>query len=225
VGEKDSIRYNRHGESAVFSIIDLTDGWLTDWSKDGGRFKEWVRGLELEAINHGWVHSIAKEPGLWVDRVRHVASWLPVLWNDYDFDHAYLYRMMQVKVRRMRVRHETARLIGDWAIVAGQLREVEDALGRLIEDDRHSKMWDEHDAKFGDLDSRRKEVKNPDGTVSWVFEDKPGEHESRNRIYDAEEASRVADLNLVAKNFVENSRTWWDVVILCLFIGTSTWMA
>ena len=34
-------------------------------------------------------------------RVRRLFAWLPILWNDADFDHAYLLRILELKLRRM----------------------------------------------------------------------------------------------------------------------------
>ncbi len=34
-------------------------------------------------------------------RFRRLLAWLPVIWNDAEFDHSYLFRIMEFKLRRM----------------------------------------------------------------------------------------------------------------------------
>ena len=34
-------------------------------------------------------------------RLRRLLAWLPVLWNDAEWDHSYLFRIMEFKLRRM----------------------------------------------------------------------------------------------------------------------------
>lgn len=34
-------------------------------------------------------------------RLRRLLAWLPVLWNDAEWDHAFLFRIMEFKLRRM----------------------------------------------------------------------------------------------------------------------------
>jgi hypothetical protein len=143
-------------------------------------------------------------------RISHVIGWIPVIWRDYDWDHEFLYIIMREKMRRMRLNHERVRLIADWEKVAGELRECEGALGRLIEDDYARERHRAHREKFGDSWSRSTDVINPDGSVTVKFQDIPGERDDFLRIMEEEEAERIADLKLVAKHFVENSRGWWD---------------
>src|SRR5689334_18043593 len=42
-------------------------------------------------------------------RVRHVAAYVPILWNDYDFDQSFFYRLMAFKLGRMEKRMERFR--------------------------------------------------------------------------------------------------------------------
>jgi hypothetical protein len=112
-----------------------TDGWLTDWTKKGGRFKEWIRSLHLSAINHGWIRTLADEPGHWFRSARHILSWVPILWDDHDFDGAYLLIIIREKLRRMRADHERHKITDDWETIATEILEAETLLDRIIEDD------------------------------------------------------------------------------------------
>lgn len=34
-------------------------------------------------------------------KIRHIIQWLPTIWNDYDFDYGYLYKLIYVKLENM----------------------------------------------------------------------------------------------------------------------------
>lgn len=163
------------------SILDLTDGWLTDWEESGGEFKEWVRGLHLTSINHGWFYAIYREPVIWWQNLCHIISWVPVLWRDRDWDHSYLLIMMHEKLCRMRRYHNESRLIGDWDKIAKQILVAECALDRLIKDEY----------------------------MDYINYDKLGIAE-RQSAFIREEEMRKQDLNLFATEFVRHVRGWWE---------------
>lgn len=41
----------------------------------------------------------------------------------------------------------------------------------------------------------------------------------RKILYDVEEARKKGDLELFASQFVKHSRTWWDIILIMIFIG------
>jgi len=36
-----------------------------------------------------------------LERIRHIIRWIPVIWQDHDFDHYYLYRIIEFKLQNM----------------------------------------------------------------------------------------------------------------------------
>jgi hypothetical protein len=195
-----------------FSIIDFTDGWLTDWGKSGGRFKEWVRGMELDAISNGWWHSISREPGSWWRRIKHVVSWIPYLWDDYDFDQVYLWKIMREKLRRMREDHEESQFIADWKRVADEIRVAENILTRLIEDKYANEDWERHHKQYGEPfpDFLREEL--PDGSVMHHPRPDPDGRCGADikRITDREWSRKKADAKFLGQYMAKHWWRWWS---------------
>ena len=67
--------------------------------------------------------------------LRRLWAWLPIIWEDRDFDQAYLYRIMAFKLRRMQ------RVVGDDGYHVGSERDAKNIaicahiLERLASDD------------------------------------------------------------------------------------------
>lgn len=34
-----------------------------------------------------------------IDRIKNLIRWAPVIWNDYDFDHSYIYKILKFKLK------------------------------------------------------------------------------------------------------------------------------
>lgn len=188
-------------------IMELTDGWLTDWGKEGGRLKEWVREVHLEAINHGLVPALLAWPGRWLRAAANAVSWLPFLWDDRDWDQAYLWRVMREKIRRMRLHHERDQVISDWERVAGEMRRAEEILTRLIEDDYAVSDWLEHERKYGSILDRTEP--GPDGTrvIKSLGEEASDDLRA---IADREWSLKRADAELLGKHLASSWWGWWS---------------
>ena len=61
--------------------------------------------------------------------IRNLWRWLPVIWQDEDFDHAYFARIISFKARLMAEHFEEHRIHTSWAREARQLRMVAYLLG------------------------------------------------------------------------------------------------
>lgn len=190
----------------MISIIKLTDGWLTKWDDSGGRFKEWIRDLELGAINHGWWYALSREPGRFVDKIKNIIRWIPVLWDDHDWDHAYLIRMMHAKIRNMRQYHEEAQFTGDWEETVKQLKIAEDCLYRLSEDDYNREAWDAYHKKWPE----REWEKDKEGDFFTMAPLSDEQHKELTALFDEEERLRKQDLKTFADMFATHVRDWWD---------------
>ena len=196
----------------TLNVIDMTDGWLTDWGKESGRFKEWVRELHLDAVNHGWARSIAKQPGRWLRRVGHVMSWLPFLWDDYDFDQSYLWMMVREKLKRMRGHQEDERLISDWKRVAGEIHVAEMVLTRLIEDKYVDEDWEKHYKEFGEAFPHHLRYEKPDGSVVHRPRPDPDGRRGKDikRIADREWQCKREDARFMGDYMAKHWWGWWS---------------
>ena len=68
-------------------------------------------------------------------KVRKIISYIPLLWNDWDWDYACLYRMMAFKLKLMKEHHRECKTIADWETVANETEAPEACLNRLQADD------------------------------------------------------------------------------------------
>lgn len=188
-------------------IIDLTDGWVTDWSQQGGWFKEWIRHMHLTSINHGWLYALKREPVRFYENVVAVIKWVPVLWGNYDWDHSYLWQIMHYKLRKMRELHETSGNSANAAQTAAQIKTAEDCLDRLIKDDYCAEEWEAYHKKYPERNWL------PNTSNSPFLEMAPISAEQGQELSDIsskEEALRKKDLALFCKTFEEHVRSWWD---------------
>jgi len=84
-----------------------------------------------------WYHPL----NLWdwlqneAERLRIVARWLPVIWHDADFDHSFLWHVMEHKFRRMARYAEVGGHCVSSARQARELRLAAALCHRLSEDD------------------------------------------------------------------------------------------
>lgn len=188
------------------SIIDLTDGWLTDWAEEGGWFKEWVRSLNLTAINHGWFYSLSREPKRFYENVTTLISWVPVLWGNHDWDHVFLFQIMHHKIRKMRIYQETHGISLHAPKMAKQLRIAEECLDRLIKDEYNQQDYDAYHAKYP---TASEWIKEPSGLYrSTKISDE--QYKELKSISDKQEYLRKQDLRLFSQLFEKHVRTWWD---------------
>lgn len=87
-----------------------------------------------------WEYAWYRPRNLWgwaqnkVERLQIVARWLPVIWWDADFDHAYLWRVLAHKLTRMAIYAERHGHLASSPRQAREMR-VAAALCRRIEAD------------------------------------------------------------------------------------------
>ena len=193
----------------MISVIKLTDGWLTDWGQEGGRFKEWVRSMNLTAINHGWFYAIRMEPVHFCHNVMRVISWLPFLWDDRDFDNAYLWRTMRYKISRMREHISEHRIHEGWEQTVGEMEVAEYILTRLIEDKYCEKEWDEYHKKYPRWFDSLKESDEPGVRVA-MSDCSEERHAEASRIFGLEENAKQYDSELIGQWLHRHWRGWWD---------------
>jgi hypothetical protein len=193
-------------------IMDATDGWLTDWSKSGGRFKEWIRSMNMSAINHGWLYAIYMQPVYWWQNLRHIISWVPILWDDRDWDHSYLLIMMREKLRRMRILQEQHGNGSNRMKYAKEILVAELTLDRLIKDEYlEAEMmdhWKRYEADKRWASKTKEEING--NTYYSVPPPSEAERKESMSIYDRQEALRKQDLEYFGRYFAKHVRNWWD---------------
>lgn len=82
-------------------------------------------------FRHRWkwrLYDVVTTPRRMYRRVAHIASFLPLLWKDNDFDHAYLVDLVIFKLSRMADHFERHHNHSDWK---RQVRDIRIAIGHL----------------------------------------------------------------------------------------------
>jgi len=142
-------------------------------------------------------------------KITNVARWLPLLWNDYDWDYYPLYKMLHQKIKFMKEHHRDHHNHTDWEEVVAQLQTVEDCLDRLLRDNYLEKEWDAHRARFPRDKWFDSWVQLPDGSrqMPSMSDD---ERDAFKILHDEEERLRQADLDTLGQTISRHVRGWWD---------------
>jgi hypothetical protein len=77
---------------------------------------------------------------VWPDNIKRLYRFIPVLWNDWDFDYSGLYSYIKVKLVALEdcIRYGHFQERGKWA---DQIKEVIEALDRLIKDEYEEEQF------------------------------------------------------------------------------------
>lgn len=147
-------------------------------------------------------------------KVCKIISYVPILWNDWDWDYVCLYNLMAFKLKKMKEHHRECQTIADWETVANEIEVAEGALRRLAADDYCAKAHEEHRKKFKEGDSFEDRFipveEEKDSRYRTMKPMSDEERESFRSIMDSEEECRQKDLAIFCKMFTEYSRGWWD---------------
>jgi len=95
----------------------------------------------------------------WAFKLGKIIDWIPVLWNDYDFEDSHILRILDQKLKRVHkvlnedpyhMDEKTGELSGP--IYAKEVQEARDCIERILEHEYCKKEQEEHDNKFGKLE-------------------------------------------------------------------------
>jgi hypothetical protein len=88
--------------------------------------------------------------------IKRIIEWIPILWNDRDWDYGYLLLILEFKLKRMRL-NITRGGIGQNATRTGkQIAYAEFLIRRLREDNYLQEEMKQHEAKWGPFCRRKK---------------------------------------------------------------------
>ncbi len=150
-------------------------------------------------------------------RFKKFLYWLPIIWNDYDFDQVYFWIIMRHKLKSMRDFFNS-----DYALGANSKKDAENmdlcikVLDRLIKDDYliNSHIW--HDKKWGDLkmwtepiDDEYSELKSTRPGIKNE-QDKEQERKEFLRWCDVADRQEQQDIDFLLTKIKKHVRGWWD---------------
>lgn len=167
-----------------------------------------IREIELDDVKNWWDHTDWLHPSRTWRKIRNVVRWVPVLWEDADWDHTYLYRIIEFKLRNMAAHQVEHGHHEECESTAQQMLDAADALRRVREDDYLETEWARYAEGEDRLDVSKWE-RTPEGHLKMP----PLSDEKRvwlRSLSDRHESLVVRDLRLFADAMVEKSRGWWD---------------
>lgn len=174
------------------------------------KYTVWDRiiGIKLFSVLHIWFYKIVK-----------ILQWIPVLWEDEDWDYSYILKILEYKLSRVQkilkedsfhLDKKTGKISGP--ILAKEVQEARNCIKRILEDDYCKKEQKQHNKKYGKLKIKFIKEKNIDGTIGnkIVFlPDSTPARESRIRIYKLADKRYKEDVKKLYKILEEKSFDWW----------------
>lgn len=133
-----------------------------------------------------------------VKRLINVFRWLPVIWNDYEWDYDFFLVLIEKKLEHMLAFWESdAPVSGNKNINISQIRETLEALNRYLHDDYcHNELLEyEH--------------RHP---VPWTLQElkRRGVDDEFINLLTAIEKQKQEDFDFVFSSLRKNLQTWWD---------------
>ena len=146
----------------------------------------------------------------------HIAKWIPVLLDDKDWDHVFLFSIMKFKLELMEKYHLNDGNCEENGSLAGEMRVAIDLLDKLIKDDYYDIAHGIIMEKYGELRCTT-EKQNSDGSVEVKLKyDKETDENGAELKSDVRSAGmlendmRNNDLQKVFKFIADNVLGWWD---------------
>lgn len=187
------------------------------------RFKDWGK-LEFLKEPFYKVRSFLRWPFRKMWRIRLVWDWYwNVLRHDFDWDHSYIWRVLEYKLKRVLIALEEGHLYQDEQRIKG-LKECIKILDRLINKDFESYFepaYDPHDKKWGKMKTWTTPNKDATGKVTthtWhsgrpkakTSKQKEQERKEFLAAGKKEDDLRNADRKRLYELMYEHEMYWWD---------------
>ena len=178
----------------------------------------WKREPKHE-IAYAWYHlwwDFVYPPWRACKQVKVVISYLPVLWRDRDWDHAYFLSLMQHKLKRMEKVFRNGKHVGCEKDADKMLQCIE-LIDRINKEDYAAIPYELHSKKWGQGHSTFTPSKDNPGCSTWniTYENcKTPEDEQQRRqefleLMTLEENLRNRDYKLLFYIIRRNLRKWW----------------
>ncbi len=150
-------------------------------------------------------------------RFKKFLYWLPIIWNDYDFDQVYFWIIMRHKLKTMRDFFNS-----DQALGANSKKDAENidlcikVLDRIIAENYFDNAFIWHDKKWGGLqmwtesvDDEHSELKR---TRSGIKNEQDERQESREFLNwcDVADRQELKDIEFLLTKIEKHIMGWWD---------------
>lgn len=153
-----------------------------------------------------------------ITSIKNVLRWIPIIWRDRDWDHTFLYIILQFKLSNMekylRKHGHSVNAEKD----AHRIKICVTLLKRLLNDEYHDAVFKKHDEKWGELKFNWIELKDkPEFSELKIKrpnviteKDEKTERNEYNRLMQVENNLKQQDIEYLFETIKKYHQGWWD---------------
>ena len=152
-----------------------------------------------------------------ITSIKNILRWIPIIWIDRDWDHTFLYIILQFKLSNMeRYLRKYGHSINSEKD-ADRIKTCTILLKRLLDDEYHDMVFKKHNEKWGELNFHWVET-NDDKYSKLETErqnvvtekDKKMERNEYNNLIQVENNLRQQDIEYLFETIKKYHQGWWD---------------
>lgn len=143
--------------------------------------------------------------------VLNLIKWVPVIWQDRDWDYIFIYRILYFKLKEMEKYQRRDGIVKNHKKIADQIRLCVLLLNRLLKDEYLDNAFINHDKKWGNLETSFKDKKF-DVIRGKVIteEDSIQERKESKRLYEHSDDMSCQDSDMLFERMNKHIQGWWD---------------
>lgn len=148
---------------------------------------------------------------------KNLIRWFPIIWNDRQWDHIYIYKIFQKKLSLTEKYLRYNGIHVDAKRDADKIKTCVILLDRLLKDDYHDMAFKRHYEKWGMPELRTEKTENENFSRLHVVydgvkteEDDKKERKEFHSAWEHEKYLREQDLDLLFKIMRKHIQGWWD---------------
>jgi hypothetical protein len=145
-----------------------------------------------------------------IKNIKNLINWLPIIWNDKDWDYSYFLKIVEHKLKSMKKFYANEA----WSIEAPKtVDEIDECLAlidKLLRDD-YDYIFAEHKEKWGDIKYELKDeeiiVKSP---KILTEEDEKRESNEHCALFEFQYREEQRDISNLFIKIADRLKEWWD---------------
>jgi len=153
-----------------------------------------------------------------ITSIKNVLRWIPIIWRDRNWDHTFLYIILQFKLSNM---EKYLRKYGSSINAekdADRIKTCVNLLKRLMNDEYHDKVFKKHDEKWGKPEFNWIELKDQPKykelkikRLNVITEkDKEQEEKEYDNLIKIGNYSKQQDIDYLFETIRKYHQGWWD---------------
>jgi len=150
--------------------------------------------------------------------IENLIKWFPVIWQDRDWDHWFIYKIFQFKLQQVEKLQRKYGNSTNSKKYAYQIKVAVLLLNRLIKDEYLENVLKPHEKKWGESEMIFTPIKGNEEYTTLDFkvekanteEEKEQEHKERMILYKHSDYLKQQDLDILFKHMRKYIEGWWD---------------